>query len=577
MNMETDTIEIPTRKPRKFLPDNMVISQWDDLKGYYEDLAHRTINSVEELEKWLKDRSELDAIVEEEMAMRYIKMTCDTSNLEVEESYKYFITDIKPEISPFNNDLNEKLLKSPYLELLNKEKYFVFLRGIKKQHEIYRKENISLYVEIETKCQEYTSIMGAMSVVVNDKELTIQQASKFLEEQDRELRQEAFQKTTSRKLQDRSKLDNLFSELVSLRHSVAVNAGFDNFRDYMFAALGRFDYTPEDCAEFQEAIKNEIVPINAKYALERKSALGVDPLRPWDSEVNITGKPSLVPFKGGQDLIDKSIQCFERIDGYLGECLTVMKEMKYLDLESRKGKAPGGYCYPMPELGVPFIFMNSVNSLRDVITMVHEGGHAIHGFLTRDLELTAFKNTPSEVAELASMSMEFISMEHWDVFFENEEELTRAKKEKLEKAIQILPWIAIVDKFQHWIYTNPNHTIEERSTEWVRIYEEFSSNISDWSGYEDAKAARWHAQLHIFEIPFYYIEYAMAQLGSIAVWKNYKANPEKGLQDYFNGLKLGYTKTIGEIYRTAGIEFNFSQAYVKELTEFLQNEIQELN
>jgi oligoendopeptidase F len=342
----------------------------------------------------------------------------------------------------------------------------------------------------------------------------------------------------------------------------------------MFQALGRFDYSPEDCFRFHEAIEKEVVPVLRKQATARKKALELTSLEPWDMEVDISGKPALKPFANGQELIDKTIDCFNRLDPFLGDRIENMKLNGLFDVESRKGKAPGGYNYPLAETGAPFIFMNSANTFRDLTTMVHEGGHAIHTFVTADLELNDFKHCPSEVAELASMSMELISMDEWDAFFEYPEELKRAKRDQLKDVLKTLPWVAIVDQFQHWIYTNPEHTAAERNAAWVEIFERFGANFIDWNEHKDAEAFLWQKQLHIFEVPFYYIEYGIAQLGAIAVWKNYKENPKDGLNNYLNALKLGYTKTIREIYETAGVRFDFSAAYVKELVHFVQNELE---
>jgi oligoendopeptidase F len=377
-------------------------------------------------------------------------------------------------------------------------------------------------------------------------------------------------------LQDKDKLDELFNELLKLRHQVALNAGFENFRDYMFQALGRFDYNQHDCYKFHAAIEREIVPLLQIQAEKRRISLGLPELKPWDMDVDISGKPALKPFQNGQDLIDKSIQCFKGLHPYVGQCLETMKENSLFDVESRKGKAPGGYNYPLSETGAPFIFMNSANTFRDLTTMVHEGGHAVHTFISSSLELNDFKHVPSEVAELASMSMELISMDKWDVFFDNEEDLKRAKKDQLRDVLKTLPWVAVVDQFQHWIYTNPNHTTEQRKIAWKEIIEPFGNNFTNWTGYEEALENLWQKQLHIFEVPFYYIEYAIAQLGAIAVWKNYKENPEQGLENYLAALKLGYSKTIKEIYKTAGIEFNFSSEYVHELAKFIKAELEKI-
>ncbi|PWK77793.1 oligoendopeptidase F [Mucilaginibacter oryzae] len=564
------------KKTRTYIPASLDI-KWENLKPFYKELLDRPINSVEELEKWLRDKSELEAALEEDFAWRYIRMTCDTASEDLLQKFQYFATEIEPKIAPYSNDLNKKLVASEYVDQLDGEKYFVFLRGVKKALELFREENIPVQTEIQVEQQKYQSITGSMSVHIDDKEFTLEQASVFLKGTDRAKRQEVWEKITGRRLQDKEKLDELFDHLRKLRHTIALNAGFENFRDYMFQALGRFDYTPQDCYAFHAAIETEIVPILREQAEKRREALGLPALKPWDMDVDVSGKPALKPFRNGEDLIEKSIQCFSNINRYLGERLEIMKDNGLFDVESRKGKAPGGYNYPLAETGAPFIFMNSANTFRDLTTMVHEGGHAVHTFLTADLELNDFKHCPSEVAELASMSMELISMDNWNVYFDNEEDLKRAKRDQLVDVLKTLPWVAVVDQFQHWIYTNPDHTDTDRRTAWVEIFEPFGANFADWSEHQEAFQNLWQKQLHIFEVPFYYIEYGMAQLGAIAVWKNYKENPERGLQQYLAALKLGYTKTIKEIYETAGIKFDFSAGYVKELAGFVKAELDKLN
>lgn len=563
------------KKTRTYIPETFDIT-WESLAPVYTELRDRKINSVEELEQWLRDRSELEAALEEDFAWRYIRMTCDTTNEELLQRFQYFAIEIEPKIAPFSNDLNKKLVNSKYVDQLDGEKYFIYLRGVKKALELFREENIPLQTEIQVEQQKYQSITGSMSVHIGDKEFTLEQAGVFLKDTDRAKRQEAWEKITARRLQDKESLNQLFDHLRALRHKVALNAGFENFRDYMFQALGRFDYTPQDCYAFHEAIEKEIVPILHEQAEKRKEALKLNVLKPWDMDVDPSGKPALKPFKSGEELIEKSIQCFTCINPYLGERLAIMKDNALFDVESRKGKAPGGYNYPLSETGAPFIFMNSANTFRDLTTMVHEGGHAVHTFLTAELELNDFKHCPSEVAELASMSMELISMDNWDVYFNNEEDLKRAKRDQLFDVLKTLPWVAVVDQFQHWIYTNPEHTDAERTAAWMEIYEPFGAGFVDWSDHKEAEANLWQKQLHIFEVPFYYIEYGMAQLGAIAVWKNYRENPKRALQQYLDALKLGYTKTIREIYETAGIRFDFSAGYVKELAEFVKGEMDKL-
>lgn len=564
------------KKERKYIPLTLQIT-WETLEPVFRELENREINSAAELEKWLADRSELEAALEEDFAWRYIRMTCDTTDEKLLADFQYFATELEPKIAPISNELNKKLIGSPFLKQLDQDKYFVFIRSIRKALELFREENIPLLTQIQVEQQKYQSITGSMSVTLNGQEYTLEQASVFLKDPDREIRQQAWQAITARRLQDKDQLDALFQVLLKLRHQVALNAGFENFRDYMFQAMGRFDYTPHDCYKFHEAIELEIVPILHDQAVKRQKALGLDILKPWDMDVDTSGKPALKPFNNGQELVDKSVECFSQLDPYIGERLAIMKANNLFDVDSRKGKAPGGYNYPLAESGAPFIFMNSANSFRDLTTMVHEGGHALHTFITSHLELNDFKHLPSEVAELASMSMELISMDKWDVFFDNEEDLKRAKRDQLRDVLKTLPWVAVVDQFQHWIYTNPLHTPAERTEAWIRIFEPFGENFADWTGNQEALGNLWQKQLHIFEVPFYYIEYGIAQLGAIAVWKNYRQNPQDALKKYLSALKLGYTKTIKEIYETAGIEFNFSAHYVKELAEFVKAELKKLD
>jgi oligoendopeptidase F len=565
-----------SKKTRNYIPASLSI-EWNSLEPIFSELQSRNIQSVAELEKWLLDRSEVEAALEEDFAWRYIRMTCDTTDEKLLEDFQYFATEIEPKIAPISNELNKKFIDCPFTTELNQEKYFVYSRGIKKSLELFREENIPLLTQIQVEQQKYQGITGSMSVIINKQEYTLEQAAVFLKDTDRSVRENAWKAISARRLKDKHQLNELFNSLLKLRHQVALNAGFKNFRDYMFQALGRFDYTPKDCFNFHEAIAKEVVPILKEQAENRRHALGLNSLKPWDMEVDTSGKEALKPFKNGEELIDKSIKCFNGLSQYIGERLEIMKANGFFDVDSRKGKAPGGYNYPLAESGAPFIFMNSAGTFRDLTTMVHEGGHAIHTFITADLELNDFKHTPSEVAELASMSMELISMDHWDVYFDDAEELKRAKKDQLKDVLKTLPWVAVVDQFQHWIYTNPNHSNEEREQSWKNIFETFGQNFSDWSEHTEALENLWQKQLHIFEVPFYYIEYGIAQLGAIAVWKNYKNNPEKGLEMYLDALKLGYTKTINEIYHTAGIDFNFSANYVKELADFVKSEIKKLD
>ena len=570
---------ISTTPPiRQFLDEEFDLTTWESVKPFYENLVKRILANAEDLRKFFADRSELESYLSENFAWRYIKMTCDTSDKEIKAHFDQFVSEIQPQLAEYDDILNKKTLENPFLsELIDSgfdaAGFRITIRGMKKETEIFRNENIPLFTEIQNLSSEYQATVGAMTVEIDGQVKTLQQAGVFLENTDRSLRESVYFNVQERRYADHEKMDDIFNKLTKIRHQVAINASFDNFRDYTFAALKRFDYTAKDCFVFHEAVAETVVPILNELMEERKNALKLDKLRPWDRAVDTEGRPALHPFKGGEDLLNKTIECFTNLDPFLGECLRIMKRMGRLDLESRVGKAPGGYNYPLEETGFPFIFMNASSLMRDVITMLHEGGHAVHSIVTKDLALNTFRNFPSEVAELASMSMELISMDNWDVYFNNEEELKRAKIQHLEDIISTLPWVATVDKFQHWIYENPMHTTEERTEAWVRIYEQFADSITDWSGLEKYRDTMWHKQLHIFELPFYYIEYGIAQLGAIGIWKNYKENPQKGLEGYLKALKLGYTKPMGEIYAAANIPFDFSKVHITSLMDFVRAEL----
>lgn len=561
---------------RSFLPEDYQMTDWESLKPYLDDLKNRDLDSKEALDKWMQDVSEVEAVIGEDAAWRQIKMTLDTTNKEYEEAFTYFVMEIEPKLKPYFFDLNKKLLDCPYTDDLDEKVFFPYLRSVKNAVELYREENVPLQAELSVMAQQFGAISGKMTIEHEGKEYTLQQAAKFLQKPDRELRESIFRKVAERRMQDIDELNDLFNKLLERRQKVAVNAGFDNYRDYKFKALGRFDYTVEDCEQFHEAVRKHILPLNKMLTEHRKQRLGVDTMRPWDGSAEPVGTEPLQPFETGKELSGKTVEVFNKLRPYFSNCLKTMEEMERLDLESRKGKAPGGYNCPLPETGVPFIFMNAAGTIGDVITMMHEGGHAVHSFLSHDLKLSALKEYPMEIAELASMSMELFTIEHWDVFFDNKEELHRAQLEEMERVISVLPWIATIDKYQHWLYTNPGHSNEERTKAWLSILDEFSTGTTDWTGFEEYRAVMWQKQLHLYEVPFYYIEYGIAQLGAIAMWRQYRENKEQAMDNYMKALSLGYTKTLPELYETAGIKLDFSPNYVSELGNFMKERLQEM-
>ena len=563
------------KQKRSFVSSELQIRTWDDVRPYFERLLAFNIDSDAAMKQFLADRSELEAVLEEDMSWRYIKMTCDTTNESLRDSFNVFVTEIDPEIQKQSNLLDKKCLESPYFQNLSGD-YGIMKRAMQQREALFHEENVPLIAELQTMEQEYGNITSQMTIEYEGTK-TMQQAAVYLKNTDRSIRETVFNLMQNRRLQDEKVLNDNLSAMIAKRHQVALNAGFSNFRDYKFKSLCRFDYTKEDCFAFHSAIQKSVPPIVSELHKERKAKLQLDSLRPWDVDVDPEQKAPLRPFRDTKDFVEKTIACFTEIKPFYGQCLKMLADNGYWDLESRIGKAPGGYNNPLYESNVPFIFMNAAGTLHDVETLVHEGGHAIHSIVSAELPLVEFKDLPSEVAELASMSMELISMEHWNVFFANDDDLRRAKKAQLENVLSVLPWIAIVDKFQHWLYENPTHTAEQREAEWLKIVALFDGeNGVDWSGLEYIRKCQWQKQLHIYEVPFYYIEYGFAQLGAIAMWKQYKENPERALEHYEAFMKLGYTKSIPEIYKAAGIEFSFSYEYVKELADFVYDEIKKL-
>jgi len=565
------------RPKRIFVAENLSIDSYEDVKPYFEELLKEEISSLDKFKTWLKKSSELDAVLEEDMAWRYIRMTVNTADKVAAEAYNKFVNEINPPICEVSNLLNKKLYDSPFKKDLTNAAEIIYLKKIESSIELFREENIELFSKTQNLAQEYSGVIGSQLINYKGEDITSPQAAKFLKDPTRAIRKEVFDLLYERKNQDNEILEGIFDQLVQTRHRIALNAGFKNFRDFKFKEMNRFDYTVRDCFDFHDAIEKHIVPIYKKIQEEKLAQFGYEKFKPYDLSADPQGKKPLKPFEGGAELTDKTITLFKKLDPYFSDCISTMKEIGHLDLESKKGKAPGGYNYPLYEIGIPFIFMNAAGSDRDVITMVHEGGHAIHSFLTKDLELTSYKSFPSEVAELASMSMELLSMNYWEIFYDQADDLKRAKKEHLESILMVLPWIATIDCFQHWIYENPTHSREERKEKWLEISSRFGTGLTDWTGYESARYYSWHKQLHLFEVPFYYIEYGFAQLGALGVWKNALLDEKTSIEKYKKGLALGYTQDIKTIYRTAGVEFDFSEQNIKLLAEVTLEFLKSLN
>lgn len=549
---------------------------WEDVEPTFTKLLQRPIHSVQDLSTWITERSDLEAQLGETISWAYIQLSADNQSQTANQRYQYVIQEILPKLDPLDQALNKKLVESPYLNQLDARRYEIYLRNIQASVDLFQEENVALNTDVQLKTKEYARIFSQMMIGMDGKQMTLQQANTILEEPNRQRRRNIYHKINRRILQDTAQLDQLFDELLQKRHAIACNAGMDNYRDYAFQELGRFDYTPADCHDFHQAVKAEVLPILNELYLTRKQNLKVTQLRPWDLNADTAGQAPLHPFKDTNELLHKGIQCLEQVHPEYARIIRLIQQNGFLDLASRPGKRPGGYNMPLQATRMPFVFMNATNSLGDLRTFMHESGHAIHFFLTRDYPLLFDRKFTFEVAELAAMTMELLTMDHWHLFFPKEADLRRAKITQLEHVLKVLPWIATIDQFQHWLYTHPNHTQEERRAKWTESFHAFTPGVLDYSSLEQYIENLWHKQLHLFEVPFYYIEYGFAQLGAIALWRQYRENPEQAVAAFTRAMRLGNTRSIREIYAEAGICFDFSQEYVRDLGTFVRGEMEKL-
>ncbi|MFN0204542.1 MAG: M3 family oligoendopeptidase [Bacteroidia bacterium] len=564
-------------KQRSYLSTNFAASTWTEIQPYFEELIHREIHNVQALELLITDLSELEAALHESRAWAYIETKCDTTNPLAMEKFMNFVQNVLPPAIELGQKMVEKIVNSPYTSQLTEKHYAIYLRLLKNEIELFRPENIDLGVKEQETSKSYFQKMASFTIEHEGEELTLQQAVKLMEQPDRILRQQVWQKIEGVRAKERQQFHAIYDELIALRSKISQNAGFDTYTDYAYTALERFDYQRENVYDFHKTVETVIKPIYEALLLERKEKLGLTQLRPWDMYINIVNTDTLLkPFQSGKELIEKTIDLLAEIRPEMAEPLQLMHNSGFLDVESRIGKAPGGFNYPLAESGLPFIFMNAAGSQSDITVMLHESGHAIHAYLDRNISITRLKNPPIEVAELASMTMELISMDYYSIFYEEEAECNMAKKEQLLRTLMVFQWIATVDAFQHWVYDHPQHTHTERGQKWKELYVRFHGNNLDWTGFEQELEHLWMKQIHIFEHPFYYIEYAFSQLGAIAVWRNYQQNPQAAIDNYLAALRLGYTKTLPEIYQTAGIAFNFSPEYVKPLIDFCYQKYQQI-
>jgi oligoendopeptidase F len=494
----------------------------------------------------------------------------DTKNKAAETEYLHFIENISPIIDPFENFLQEKFLSSPFIKELDNDYYAVYIRKTKSEKQIYRKENLDLFIQDAKLSQNYQKIAGSWMVDYEGKKYTVQQMAVFQENQDRDIREKTYKARVDVHLKDSEQLEDLFDEMLKIRTQAARNAGFANYRDYAFVSKGRFDYTAQDCLNMHDSIADALVPLISDWTKEKCKKLGITSLRPWDLYVDPDGYGTIQAFEDEKELCDKVEKIFSSMNPVTNAYFTYMRENKLLDLFSREGKAPGGYMTEFSERRVPFIFMNAVGSKRDVDTLLHEAGHSFHAFQARDQFLKSYRSSPLEFAEVASMSMELLARPYFHNVYKPEE-VERVKREQLIKIIEFFPFMSMIDSFQHWVYTTEDNGREARGNKWQELNRKFQPFL-DMSGLEKIEKTRWQYP-HVYTSPFYYIEYGIAQLGALQIWRNSLANEKQAIEYYLKALSLGGSVPLPKLFESGNISFVMDKKSLQELVNLIKKEI----
>ena len=563
------------------LPSNSKEMQnwkWGNYEPFFEYLLSQDIDKTN-INTWMKYWSDFSELIGEVGTDVYVATTVDTTDEDAKNRFNTFLEDVSENASSQNQILRKKLLESGCVP----DNFEIPLRSIKSDVELFCEDNLSLMTNDSKLSKEYDAIIGAQTVEWENKEITITQLGPVLLETNRLRREKAWRLASQRRLKDRSKINEVWKKILQVRIDIAKNADHDNYRSWRWEYLNRFDYTPEDCLNFHSAIEKVVMPFVKKLIKKRKDELGLDILKPWDLSVDSLNRAPLKPFKNAAELEEKCHNIFNAVDSELGNHFQIMREEKLLDLANRKGKAPGGYCTEYYHRRVPFIFMNAVGTHSDVQTMLHEGGHAFHVFESNKLPYSAQRDVGMEFAEVASMSMELLSAPYltkeYGGFYE-EDEAKRARIEHLEKTIMFLPYMAVVDAFQHWVYTNPEKAMVPNNCDikWTELWNRFQVyDDLDSSEFEDVIATGWHNKLHLFHVPFYYVEYGMAQLGAIQVWGNALENQKEAVRQYRQALSLGGNATLPDLFEAAGAKFEFGEDMLQYAIDLVETNLKELN
>lgn len=554
-------------------------TDWETFKSRYEHLLAAPLDEAN-LPEWLKEWSDLNRLVEEAGAIIYIESTLDTTDPAREKAFLTYVEDVEPHFRRADQALKERLLAQAVADDALGPEMAVPLRRMRNQAELYREANVPLFTELAKLGNEYDKITGGMKADWEGEEKNLSQLDSLLRRRDRAVRERAWRTIMGLWQGKRDELNALYGRMLALRQQIAENAGLPDFRAYTYRAYNRFDYSPDDSLRFHEAIAAVVVPAARRVYEKKRAQLDLEALRPWDVEVDASGQPPLKPYVGQDALIQGSLNMFEHVDTTLARYLAVMAEEGLLDLDTRAGKALGGYCSSLNWRQRPYIFMNGDGKHDDVQTMLHEAGHAFHAFESYSLPFIWQTDVPMEFCEVASMGMELLAAPYLTKEFNGfytPAEAARARIEHLSGILTFLPYMAVVDAFQHWVYTHPTlaSSAEACDEAWGNLWDRFMQGI-DWSGFEAERVSGWHRKLHIFHVPFYYVEYGMAQVGALQVWRNALRDQGEAVATYRHALKLGGTRSLPELFATAGASFRFDEEMLSELVTLIERTLAQL-
>lgn len=548
---------------------------WPALKLQLEELTDEA-PTVETVDAWMRRWTELAFQLSEYGTLTHLATLVDTRDEEAQKRYHDYIDRIDPEAKELDNRLKQTLLDSGVVP----EGMEVPMRRLRSEAALFREENLPLEARLARLGMEYNEISGAQTVEWEGQQLPIAAMRRFQEGNERSVREQAWRLTTERVKQDRERLSQIWEQMVDLRVQIAANAGFESYTEYAWQGWGRHDYTPDDARTFQQAVLKVVSPALERQMEKRRESLGLDSLRPWDLSCDIKGRGPLQPCKDAAELEHGTARVFRGLDRRLGDWVEQMSSQGLFDLENRAGKAPGGFMTVLAKRWQPFIFMNAVGIRDDVRVMLHECGHAFHIYQTEHLPYLQQRDVPMEFAEVASMSMELLASPYLSADrggFYSEEELVRDRSAHLEQIIFIWVMIAVGDAWHHWVYANPGEArdAERASEKYLEIYREYYPGI-DISGIEDQSAWFWQRILHFFHSPFYYIDYGLAQLGAVQIWANSLEDEKKAVGQYLEGLSLGGTATLPQLFETAGAHFGFDEATFGNAVELIEGKLAEM-